>query len=557
MIEALTPQLLGTAMLLVLLLATPLTLAATTFILWRYRRAVARAMAQSVGPQPEAAAPATQRHSTMPIGEANAEASERGLRRTMWRVALAGLAFAVVLTATALLTVPLYRSGPRWLIVLWTYVWPMVLALLLIGPAGAGWRLGALAAYVAPWCLGTLWLLLAPVPPAAFMDDPMTALHATITPPAVLWGWLSVNALPTLLWVVVLNRWLRAAGPLVLAFTMLLVTALVGGWLALFTPAGLRIAEPAAQALGLGGGALIAAMALALLGIGGVAGWALLTWLRRGYIGRRLNDRTIVLDAVWMLFAAWYGVLFAFVGLAWSVAGLAAFAAAKLSGALALRWPATRPQPPAVGRSLCFLRVFSLGPRSERLFDALARPWRHIGCVDLISGPDLAQSTLQPHQLLDFVSGRLGEHFVADEAMLDARLVDRDCSPDRDGLFAIDNFFCHANTWQAVLRRLVALGDRVLMDLRSFRANHAGCRFELEHLVHAVPRQRWLLVVDNSTDTVFLQSCLQQAWRSMPADSPNLGAHVSDVAVHRLAPGRRGMRQLLYRLDHEDRQAPA
>jgi hypothetical protein len=548
MIEGLTPQLLGAAALLVLLLATPLTLLASALILFRYRRAVARAMAMSVGQRPAVAAGVVALRPPGAAGDAGAEAAETGMRRMILRVAVAGLAFAAVLTAATLLTGPMYRSGLRFLIVLWTYVWPTVLALLLVGPAGAGWRIGVVAAYAAAWCLGTLGLLVAPAPTAAFVDDPMAVLHATITPPAVLGGWISVNGLPTLLWLLVLNRWLRAAGPLVLAFTTLLVSVLVGGWLALATPAGLRAAEWAGQTLGLGAWTLLGMLALTLLVVGCVFGWTLLGWLRRGYLRRSLNDRTIARDAVWLLFAAWYGVLFAFAGLAWSVAGLVAFAVAKLIGALALRWPATRPQPPAIGRSLCCLRVFSLGRRSEQMFDALARHWRHIGSLQLISGPDLAQGTLQPHQLLDFVSGRLSEHFVADEAMLAARLAARDHGPDRDGLFSVDNYFCHADTWQPVLRRLVAEGDRVLMDLRSFRADHAGCRFELEHLVHALPLQRWLLVVDDSTDTGFMQSCLQQAWQSMPAGSPNRASQVSAVAVHRLGAGRRGMRGLLHRL---------
>ena len=40
--------------------------------------------------------------------------------------------------------------------------------------------------------------------------------------------------------------------------------------------------------------------------------------------------------------------------------------------------------------------------------------WRRIGSIQLITGPDVAHSTVQPHQLLDFLTGRLERHFIGD-----------------------------------------------------------------------------------------------------------------------------------------------
>ena len=48
----------------------------------------------------------------------------------------------------------------------------------------------------------------------------------------------------------------------------------------------------------------------------------------------------------------------------------------------------------------------------------------------------------------------------------------------------------------AALAALVAQGDRVLMDLRSFGASNAGCTTEIQHLVHHVPLTRCLCVID-------------------------------------------------------------
>ena len=56
---------------------------------------------------------------------------------------------------------------------------------------------------------------------------------------------------------------------------------------------------------------------------------------------------------------------------------------------------------------LLLLRVFALGKRSEHYFDLVTKHWRHIGSVQLTAGPDLATTTVQPHEFLEFISGKL------------------------------------------------------------------------------------------------------------------------------------------------------
>ena len=83
--------------------------------------------------------------------------------------------------------------------------------------------------------------------------------------------------------------------------------------------------------------------------------------------------------------------------------------------------------------------------------------------MQLIAGPDLAQSTAQPHQLLDFVAGRLSRHFIGDARSVEAAMSEVDRAAGRDGWHRVHSFFCRADTWQAVLARMVAQGDVVLM----------------------------------------------------------------------------------------------
>ena len=120
------------------------------------------------------------------------------------------------------------------------------------------------------------------------------------------------------------------------------------------------------------------------------------------------------------------------------------------------------------------------------MFETLSRPWRYIGSVGLIAGDDLALSTVAPHRFLDFVSGRLARLFIDSDSSLVRSIAAFDDRRDVDGRFRINDFFCHADTWQAVLRRLIARTDVVLMDLRNFSSGNAGCAFEDLGLVHLV-----------------------------------------------------------------------
>ena len=62
--------------------------------------------------------------------------------------------------------------------------------------------------------------------------------------------------------------------------------------------------------------------------------------------------------------------------------------------------------------------------------------------------PDLITAVVEPHEFLGFVSGQLSRQFVQDEADLERRLAALDRQPDPDGRFRVNEFFCHADTWQ-------------------------------------------------------------------------------------------------------------
>ena len=133
------------------------------------------------------------------------------------------------------------------------------------------------------------------------------------------------------------------------------------------------------------------------------------------------------------------------------------------------------------------------------MFDVMTKHWRHIGSVQLIAGPDLATTTVKPHEFLDFLSGKLARLFINGKTEFGRRMAEMDLNPDFDGRFRINDFFCHDDTWEMVLSRLVRESDVILMDLRGFSPDNKGCIRELNELINVAPVQRVVLVVDETT----------------------------------------------------------
>ncbi len=246
----------------------------------------------------------------------------------------------------------------------------------------------------------------------------------------------------------------------------------------------------------------------------------MLKWLGRRHVARRSSDQLLTLEAMWLLFAVVQSVGFAFEGLAWLAAGPLAFLAWKLTTVAGFRLAglghAQAPEP-----GLLLLRVFALGARSERLFDAFGKRWLRIGNIDMIAGPDLATTAVEPHEFLDFVGGRLSRAFVHDEADLARRHAARALGPDPDGRHRVNEFFCHDDTWRPTMLCLARAADAVLMDLRGFSPQNEGCRYELQQLLDHVALERVVVLVGRDTERGFLDSTLAALWQSSRADSPN------------------------------------
>lgn len=535
-----------------ILVAALLTLPVCLALLALYRRAVLRSMAQT---SPAArAAPAAERLDAVPDGGTQVVAPASplafetlapavpptasplriALRRSLRAASLihvvAGLVYALVLSG-AWMRFSWYDGGfvlTRFLWLLSCYAWPTALTIGLVVATTTRQRLAVGVAYLAMLSAFAGWGLV--------RNPELSALD-------IARFWAITNLPATVLLLAFLHRRIRAVGPLVLAF---MVVAVTGSQLAVGlagqNASTLRAVVEFGSLLGLGGAQLFWGLMLAGAAVAGVLGWHVLKWLGRRHVARRSSDQGLTLEAMWLLFAVVQTVSFAFEGLAWMTAGMLAFAAWKLVTTAGFRLaglgqhaPAAAGHAPADAQArapaLLLLRVFALGARSERLFDALGKRWLRIGNIDMIAGPDLATTAVEPHEFLDFVGGRLSRQFVRDEADLARRFAARALGPDPDGRHRVNEFFCHDDTWRPTMLRLATAADVVLMDLRGFSPQNQGCRYELQQLLDFVPLERVVVLIDAGAAHDFIAETLQALWQTSRADSPNRKAKAARVKL--------------------------
>jgi hypothetical protein len=430
-----------------------------------------------------------------------------------WQTAVvytaAGTCYALIVTIGWLAAT--HDRGVVWTKVaflFWLYLWPTVIAVVLVAAYDSARRWRLFAAY--------FFVLLA-------ISGIALARNPDIDIGQLLLLWIIVNGLPTVIMLAFLLRPIRAVGPLVLAFV---ITVSLGSYILLWIPsrnegAFSTISEIAFR-IGVNAITVFAGMIIFGVLVFGLLGWALLSFLGKLYEQKKLSDQSIMLDSLWLLFAVVESVG-VFQASPWILAGLVALLGYKLVSRLGFRWiDAARRT--SVSQTLLLLRVFALGKRSERLFDKLRKHWQYAGSISMIAGPDLVTSTVEPHEFLEFVRGHLSRRFVSGAQDLERRIAVADGTPDPDGRYRIKEFFCYNDTWQMTMERLAAASDAVLMDLRSFSPVNQGCIFEVGRLLDGMDLDRVVFLVDDTTDLGFLKTMLQRLWQNLSADSPNQAA---------------------------------
>ena len=246
-----------------------------------------------------------------------------------------------------------------------------------------------------------------------------------------------------------------------------------------------------------------------------IAWWparALGRWLAQAYRERRISELFYLFTAVWTIALVGpalgtihelgWGAVICFAPLLWIPLGallMQRFAA-----------PTGIDKPP----TLLILRVFQQDANAQAIFDRVIERWRLSGNTVLIAGTDLADRTIDADDVFTFLDGRLGERFIGQAADIDSRLRQLEFQPDVEGRYRVNECYCHDNTWQQALDRLVGISDVVLMDLRNFKAKNAGCIHELGVLAKAQNLARVVILTNSQTEHAAAQAAVVNA----PAD---------------------------------------
>jgi hypothetical protein len=394
----------------------------------------------------------------------------------------------------------------RTTLILWTFTWPAAIAIAMVAGSTRATKSIIVGTYAAVYAALTV---------IGVIVSPTTTARDLV----VFWA---LNNLPgSALLLLALSRRIRAVGPMVLVF---LILGFIGADL-LVTVVGtrdsfMRTAARAGVSTGIGGsGAFYAMLVFGFLIFAGI-GWLALVWIRRLYRAKRISDESIALDAMFALFTFSHAMTLAFESPSALLGGAVSFVVYKIVSRIGLAWIG-RPAEPHP--RLLLLRAFSIGPAAERLFDAIGKHWRRLGSIELIAGTDLVSRTVEPHEFLDFLSGKLGRLFIDSPEAFNGRLRERDVLPDRDGRFRSNDFFCYDNTWRFVFGRLACDCDVVLMDLRGFSPANSGCVFEIHQLVRTVPLEHVVFLVDGHTDDALLRATFRDgAAGAAVATSPHV-----------------------------------
>jgi hypothetical protein len=503
---------------LIFLAAAVLAVPTSTSLLWLYRRGVQKAMrARSgcvVGADPPAAGDgSTSNTGTLLLHEVEGAPEARapmtaailrrmtaGPRDAALVYSLGGLGHAITMTVLFFVSSGLEFLPIRTVLVTWVNAWPIVLTINLVAALDRRARIATVAAYFAGLVL-------------------VSASRGYVVDALKLWAY---SGLPvTLFLLVALGRRVRAVGPLVLVF---MIIAVAGATFSIDLLAQRSIQEGAlslARALGLDQ-FVFELTNVAGFVLFGVLGWITLAWIRRRYDAKHLSDQSLTIDSIWLLFTIYHSIDLEVEWKGWAFVGLLSFGVYKALSEAGFALLRRRRRSPAHPR-LVILRVFGQGRRSEELMGTVGTRWRYAGNLSLIVGTDLATTLIEPHLFLEFIRGRLASRFIHDRTALEARLAEIDTLPDFDGRYRVSEFFCHDDTWRMTLLALVARSDVILMDLRGFSRANQGCAFELHQLVQIALLSRVVLIINRTTDMALLHDTLQEAWRTLSADSPYFG----------------------------------
>lgn len=186
--------------------------------------------------------------------------------------------------------------------------------------------------------------------------------------------WATYNLPPTLLLVAFLNQRIRAVGPMVWVYMFaaitgsLFVTGITGASETL-----MNFFIQLGAAISLNASEIFVGILLVGFIIFSGFGWGLLRLIRQAYKSRLVSDQSLTVDSIMLIFAIYYAINLVFEDAAWFFSGVAAFVVFGLIIRIGMKNASASA---FTARPLLVLRVFSLGKKSEALFQAITQRWR-------------------------------------------------------------------------------------------------------------------------------------------------------------------------------------
>ena len=446
---------------LILILTAFFTALISLFLLYQYRRSVIRLMGkyapQTSPPSPEQPSIEMDKQENpfplefIHINEAaekikpEAQKLYANLKRASWNnvliYGLAGLGYAIIMSLALLLSSQTEIAPIRLLTIIWIYLFPAILTIYLVSIPDRKIRL------IIPLVYFLIYLVIVLL--GVFPNWNLA--------PFVFILIFQFNLPPSLLTISFLNRHTKAIAPLIMAFIFFAVAGIVltlsygigpmaetlrysNNWVVKTYISITRVISPSALVP-------ISIALLTFLGmlVVGVFGILLLKWIKGQYQHKRVSDQSLLIDAIWVVFVLYQSVELALENPWWILSGLVAFLLFKTITKIGF-FITKRKAAPEKTPQLLFLRVFSLGVESQKLYRIITAYWRHAGNALFITGPDLITSTVEPHDFLDYLVKKLPNRFVDSKETLDRQISEIDMEPDADGLYRIHDYFCYANT---------------------------------------------------------------------------------------------------------------
>jgi hypothetical protein len=311
----------------------------------------------------------------------------------------------------------------------------------------------------------------------------------------------------------------------IFSFITILISSLIISFFS-FNDNALRIITNLLYNAGFKGTSMKLVFFLLLILIGSLVAWQTLRIFKKFNNKHQITPLQLFADAYLLIFGLFHASLSASEGNSAYIVYFCSFLAYKFVAILLFRLLSKKEE---TNSKLLYLRVFDLGEKTENLFKAIETEWRYAGPIQLITGPDLAHSTVEPHEIITYLAGNLKESFSTNKSKVEQNLSNIYLKPLLDNSYQTNEMFCDNGHWKDVLVGLLKNTDIVLMDLRSFDKKYAGCSYEIKQLCYLLDLSKCLFIVDNNTNRPFLENIFIDCFAELPYDSPNAKKEVTTV----------------------------